>query len=110
MTTTVTENTPVEVTVHRSPLDGALVIQVDTTEETGPLRVTLNDSPIWNRDPEELPATVNEIAEDVISSRYVDMNTFRFAMAQDGPPLDDQGVMSILRQGVARGMDHREEY
>lgn len=100
---------PLELGVHRSPIDGALIVQLDTSEDTGPLRVLLNEAVIWNRDPEEQPAAAPEIAEDVISSRYGDVATFQFAMAQDGPSLTADGILAMLREAVARGMDYRDD-
>lgn len=48
----ITEDAPIEVTVYRSGIDAALVVEIDTTDETGNLRVNLNDGPIWEGDPE----------------------------------------------------------
>lgn len=48
----ITEEVPVEVSVHRSSIDGALVVQVDTTGDTGDLRVNLNDGMLWDGNPE----------------------------------------------------------
>lgn len=48
----ITENAPIEVNVYRSRQDGALVIEIDTQDDTGDLRVNLNDAPIWDGDPE----------------------------------------------------------
>lgn len=100
---------PLELGVHRSPIDDAVVVQLDTGAHTGPLRVFLNEAVIWNRDPEEQPAMASEIAEDVLSSRYGDVDTFRFAMAQDGPALTADGILAMLREAVARGMDYRDD-
>jgi len=52
MPTTITEEAPIEVAVHRSPIDGALVVQIDTEAEAGDIRVNLNDGLIWHGDPE----------------------------------------------------------
>lgn len=49
----ITEEAPIEVTVYRSTIDGALVVQIDTEQDTGRVRVDLNDSAIWDGDPEE---------------------------------------------------------
>lgn len=47
------ETVPLEVDVHRSPDDGVLVVQIDTELDTGRVRVNVNDSAIFDRDPEE---------------------------------------------------------
>ncbi|WP_416445447.1 hypothetical protein AB3K78_01200 [Leucobacter sp. HNU] len=47
-----TQREPVDVTVTRSEIDGALLIQIDTEDETGHLRIDLNDGTIWDADPE----------------------------------------------------------
>lgn len=46
------EDAPIEVHVYRSPIDGALVVQIDTTEDTGRVRVNINDGRLWDGDPE----------------------------------------------------------
>ncbi len=48
----ITEHAPIEVSVYRSKIDGALVVEIDTTDETGDLRINLNDGQIWTGDPE----------------------------------------------------------
>lgn len=48
----ITENAPIEVTIYRSKIDGALVVDVDTVPDTGRVRVNLNDGTIWTGDPE----------------------------------------------------------
>jgi hypothetical protein len=49
----ITEEAPIEVQVYRSPLDAALVVQVDTDNETGVVRINLNDAAVWHGDPEK---------------------------------------------------------
>lgn len=48
----ITEEAPIEVSVHRSTVDGALVVEIDTTDETGEIRVSINDGLIWEGDPD----------------------------------------------------------
>jgi len=98
----------VETTIYRSDIDGAVVIEIDTQPETGHVRVNLNDSPIWDRDPEEIPATATEIAEELLGELYGDLATFRFAMENVRPPLTADGVLKIAAEATARGMDRRE--
>jgi hypothetical protein len=50
----ITEEAPIEVTVYRSKLDGALVVEIDTTDETGDVRINLNDAAIWEGDPDSI--------------------------------------------------------
>lgn len=38
--------------LHRSTIDGSLVVQIDSDNYNGPLRVYLNDGALWNGDPE----------------------------------------------------------
>jgi hypothetical protein len=49
----ITEEVPVEVTVFRSPIDGRLVVQVDTSDDDTAIRVLLNDAPLYDGKPEE---------------------------------------------------------
>ena len=46
----------VEVAIYRSPDDGAFVVEVDTQEATGDVRVYLNDGQLYAGDPEEPPS------------------------------------------------------
>lgn len=46
------EEAPIEVSVFRSPMDGALVIQIDTESDDNRLRVLLNDAMIYTGNPE----------------------------------------------------------
>lgn len=48
----ITEDAPIEVTVYRSRIDGALVVEIDTVPGTGRVRVNLNDGTLWDSDPE----------------------------------------------------------
>jgi hypothetical protein len=41
-----------EVSLMRSEIDGALVVQVDTSEGVGIVRVNVNDAAVWMGDPE----------------------------------------------------------
>lgn len=52
MPTTITEEAPIEVAVSRSPIDGVIVVQIDTEPDLDDLRVNLNDGLIWHGDPE----------------------------------------------------------
>jgi hypothetical protein len=52
MSTTITEQAPIEVSIGRSPFDGALVVQIDTENNGGVIRVHLNDGNIFTGDPE----------------------------------------------------------
>ena len=49
----IVEIAPIDVSVTRSPDNGALVVQIDTGEDTGHVQVAMNDSIIFDRDPEE---------------------------------------------------------
>ena len=42
----------VELTVWTGA-DGAVVFQIDTTEDTGHIRVNVNDAPVFDQDPNE---------------------------------------------------------
>ncbi|WP_396908880.1 hypothetical protein [Mycolicibacterium sp.] len=42
----------VRVQTWTSERDGTLVVQVDTHEDTGRIRINLNDGPIWDGDPD----------------------------------------------------------
>jgi hypothetical protein len=62
------EQAPIEVEVTRSPIDGALVVQVDTTGDTGRVRINLNDGAVWDGDPEQEQSAfdlLREIADRV---------------------------------------------
>lgn len=52
MPTTLTEEAPIDVTIYRSPQDGALVVEIDTQVEAGRVRVNLNDGVLFDADPE----------------------------------------------------------
>lgn len=53
MTTTITEEVPVDVTVYRSKIDGRLVVEIDTGLEEGEgIRILLNDGPLYDALPE----------------------------------------------------------
>lgn len=43
----------VTVQAYLSPIDGQPVIEIDTSEHTGEVRVFVNDGQIFGRDPEE---------------------------------------------------------
>lgn len=43
---------PAEITVYRSNIDNALVIEIDTYETTGHTRIYLNDGTIFDADPD----------------------------------------------------------
>lgn len=99
----------VETTIYRSDVDGAVVIEIDTQAEAGHVRINLNDASIWDRDPEETPATAMEIAEELLGQLYGDLATFKFAMEHIQPQLTADGVLKIAAEAAARGMDHRED-
>lgn len=99
----------VETTVYRSDIDGAIVIEIDTQPASGHVRINLNDGTIWDRDPEEIPPTATDLAEELLGNLYGDLATFRFAMENVRPPLTADGVLRIAAEAVARGMDHRED-
>lgn len=48
----ITEDAPIDVATFRSPIDGALVVQIDTNAETGRVRVNLNEAPVYDGDPD----------------------------------------------------------
>ncbi|MGV9836648.1 hypothetical protein ACWDUL_21005 [Nocardia niigatensis] len=41
-----------EVRFYRCDNDGALVVQLDTTVDTGPVRIYLNDAVVYDADPD----------------------------------------------------------
>lgn len=53
MTTMITEVVDLEAMIFRSPIDGKLVVQIDSGPDAGAIRVSLNDGPIWDGDPED---------------------------------------------------------
>lgn len=52
MSTIITEEAPIDVSVFRSPNDGALVVQIDTESDGDRVRVNLNEGVLWDGDPE----------------------------------------------------------
>lgn len=111
-----TELTPFEgitVTTYRGEADGVPVVQIDTAENAGWLRVNLNDgAPLFNGDPEhhdapgaprhttapDAPESALEIADAVIAAGYVDTATFAFAV--NAEPLDVDTVRALMAKAA----------
>lgn len=55
----------VEVTLARSKIDGALLVYIDTQEDTGRIRVNLNEGTLYDDDPEEPVVSADPLSDDV---------------------------------------------
>jgi len=113
MTTELTPAEGITVTTYRGEADGVPVVQIDTAENAGWLRVNLNDgAPLFDGDPErhdapgaprhptapDAPESALEIADAVIAAGYVDAATFAFAI--DTEPLDANTVRALMAKAV----------
>ncbi|UOR02081.1 hypothetical protein MUN77_01735 [Leucobacter allii] len=86
---------------YRSELDGAVVIDLDTVDDVGRVRVTLNDGVIWDGDPEQdVPAMLDGFE---ISHTWEGLESmFCLACIQDV----DLGEQRTLRAYVAAAKAH----
>jgi len=105
----------ITVTTFHGERDGIPVVQIDTTEHTGRLRVNLNDGPpLYDGDPELHSApgpfvtaeragtgsssvageAAQRIADAVIVDSYVDAATFAFALETE--PIDLHTVRALM--------------
>jgi hypothetical protein len=101
----ITEDAPIEVSVCRSKIDGALVAEIDTTDETGELRVYLNDGLIWDGDPEST-TSARKLLMEINSARWA---THKVSVAQTAAGRDAEfrlRVEKILQDaGVSQWED-----
>lgn len=109
-----TESTDTITVTRYIGTDGTPVVQVDTTEGTGRIRVNLNDGPpLYDGDPEihsvpgfrgpaapgsiltaTAPLGAQQIAEAVIAAGYGDVDTFAFTV--DADPIDARTVLALM--------------
>lgn len=116
------ELTPAEgitVTHARGERDDVPVVQIDTTQAAGWLRVNLNDGPpLFDGDPERhdapgafrgpsapdsilvqgAPESAQQIADAVIAAGYGDAETF--ALALSAQPIDAHSVRALMAKAV----------
>lgn len=118
---TTSELTPghgITVTTYHGARDGIPVVQIDTAEDTGRLRVNLNDGPpLYDGNPELHSApgpfaaerieagsssvageAAQRIADAVIAEGYVDAATFAFAL--DAQPIDAHTVRALMAKAA----------
>lgn len=119
---TTTELTPghgITVTTYHGARDGVPVVQIDTAEDTGRLRVNLNDAPpLYDGNPELHSApgpfatadrteagsssgageTAQRIADAVLAEGYGDAATFAFALAAQ--PIDAHTVRALMAKAA----------
>lgn len=85
MPTTLTEEAPIDVTIYRSPRDGALVVEIDTQVEAGRVRVNLNDGILFDADPESessLLTMMSEAGVNVTEENLTRVASFLAALAR----------------------------
>ncbi len=116
------ELTPAEgitVTTYRGESDGAPVVQIDTAEAAGWLRVNLNDGPpLFDGDPERhdapgalrgpsapdsiltrtAPESAQQIADAVIAAGYADMETFTISLIAQA--IDAHTVRALMAKAA----------
>lgn len=98
----ITEDAPIEMTAYRSKIDGSLVVEIDTQDDTGELRIHLNDGLIWSGDPE----STTSARQLLIAIEAVRKDTHKIALNQQPADLDAQfreRVERILNDAGVRG-------
>ena len=115
------ELTPAEgitVTTYNGEADGVPVVQIDTTETAGWVRVNLNDGPpLFDGDPEHhspgafrgpsapdsiltrtAPESAQQIADAVIAAGYTDWDTFAITLIAQ--PIDAHTVRALMAKAA----------
>ncbi|MEV8135181.1 hypothetical protein [Microbacterium aurantiacum] len=119
MTDQLTPAKGITVTHYRGESDGVPVVQIDTAQDAGRLRVNLNDGPpLYDGDPERddapgafrgpsapdsilvqgAPESAQQIADAVIAAGYGDAETFAFALRAE--PLDAHTVRALMAKAA----------
>lgn len=119
MTTELIPAEGITVTTYRGEADGVPVVQIDTTEAAGSLRVNLNDGPpLFDGDPEHddapgafrgpsapdsiltrtAPESAQQIADAVIAAGYTDMQTFEFSLIAQA--IDAHTVRALMAKAA----------
>ncbi|KDA04641.1 hypothetical protein DC31_05830 [Microbacterium sp. CH12i] len=119
MTVELTPAEGITVTTYQGAADGAPVVQIDTAEGAGWVRVNLNDGPpLFDGDPERhdapgafrgpsapdsiltrtAPESAHQIADAVIAAGYADWETFTLILTMQ--PIDAHTVRALMAKAA----------
>jgi hypothetical protein len=119
MTVELTPAEGITVTTYRGAADGVPVVQIDTADGAGWVRVNLNDgAPLFDGDPERhdapgafrgpsapdsiltrtAPENAQQIADAVIAAGYVDWETFTISLIDQ--PIDAHTVRALMAKAA----------
>lgn len=90
----------VEVALARSKIDGALLVYIDTQEDTGRIRVNLNEGTLYDGDPEEptMSADPLKVSMDDVMKKALD------AFPESEIEQDDDGQI-IINTNLTEGLN-----